>query len=308
MKILAPTRSLKMARDQIKAGADELYLGLAYPEMVNLNFSGRGRGGNVETIDELKDIICYSHDKGVGVLFCANTPHLTDSLVPHFIRHTERAVEVGVDALIVGSTASLALMSEQNFGLPLVGSVFVGNINRETIRMNKEFGMTRMVAEFKATLDEIRLASEMIPVEVFGNYSCSNHGLCGLFHNAGEEVNLGIPCKSSYSIRARNNGGWADMGKRTAMDASGDCVLCSLPELNGIVHSIKIVDRTLPSYIVATFVRIYKKGIEMAMAGASAKEIMRRTFLRLPMWKGLCISQRCRFLDTPITRAYIGVR
>ena len=79
MNIKCPVNSLKNAITQIKLGATELYVGLKTKDMANLTYGGRGKttwDGKNCTVEynELKEIVEYSHSKGIQVSFAANMP------------------------------------------------------------------------------------------------------------------------------------------------------------------------------------------------------------------------------------------
>ncbi|MEA1865641.1 MAG: hypothetical protein U9N46_10735, partial [Euryarchaeota archaeon] len=109
MNLMAPADSFETARGVIDSGADEIYLGLENTNFVNLNLSGRGRGCNVNTHQELVEIIEFAHERDVIVDYAVNTPFLSDELEEIFITHVMAGVDAGVDALIVGELGAMQL-------------------------------------------------------------------------------------------------------------------------------------------------------------------------------------------------------
>ncbi|MBC2706804.1 MAG: hypothetical protein HF977_03605 [ANME-2 cluster archaeon] len=156
MNLMAPAESMATAVNVIEAGADEIYLGLETPGLVNLNLSGRGRSCNAKDQAELSDIVTYAHDRGVLVDYTVNTPFMADTLEEMYIEHVMRGVDAGVDALIVGEFGALALLHEMDLGIPMHASVLLNNFNRGQLEMLKGMGVAKVVLPFKITIDEIR--------------------------------------------------------------------------------------------------------------------------------------------------------
>ena len=302
MKLMAPADSFETARGVIDSGADEIYLGLENRNFVNLNLSGRGRGCNVNTPQELAKIIEFAHERGVIVDYAVNTPFLSDELEEIFITHVMAGVDAGVDALIVGELGAMQLVSEMGTGLPVHASVLLNTFNRGQIELLKSLGASKIVLPFKMELDEIReLSGCGIDLEIFGQFGCSNiNGTCHLIHSAGEEINLGIPCRANYHV------GGGVQRVHPILDAGTDCSLCSIPDLLEIgVSALKIVGRGMDPEMIREIVQIYRKCIDLAISGSDADEIRDYALAEEPIWQLLCEQQRCKYLKTNISDSYV---
>ncbi|HIH43586.1 MAG TPA: U32 family peptidase [Candidatus Methanoperedenaceae archaeon] len=300
MKLLAPAESMETARNVIEAGAEEIYLGLETPSLVNINLSGRGRGCNVKSEEELAEIVGFAHERDVDVFYTVNTPFLGDGLEEMYTGHVRKGIDAGVDALIVGEFGALSLVRERFPDIPVHASVLLNTLNRGQVEMLRELGASRVVLEFKVALDEVRELSGIIGLEVFGQFGCSNiNGTCHLIHNAGESINFGLPCRGNYRVSA-------DDRLHNILDAGTDCSICSIPALMeaGVV-SLKIVGRCMNPMMIRQVVSIYRESIDLARSGAGPAELRANVLEKIPFWQMLCEQRRCKYMSSPILDSYI---
>ena len=308
MNLMAPAHSLETARGVIDSGADEVYLGLDDRNFVNLNLSGRGRGCNVPTPQELEDIIEFAHDRCVLVDYAVNTPFLSDELEEIFVSHVMAGVDAGVDALIVGEPGAMQLVKEMDTGLPVHASVLLNTFNIGQIELLKDLGASKIVLPFKMELDEIRALSKAgVDLEIFGQFGCSNiNGTCHLIHSAGEAINLGIPCRANYLVGDRVQQVQPAQQVHPILDAGTDCSLCSIPDLLEIgVSALKIVGRGMNPEMIREIVCIYRACIDLALDGSGAGEIKDYALAEEPIWQLLCEQKRCKYLKTNISDSYV---
>ncbi|MBW6519098.1 MAG: U32 family peptidase [ANME-2 cluster archaeon] len=301
MNLMAPAESMATAVNVIEAGADEIYLGLETPGLVNLNLSGRGRSCNVKDQTELADIVNFAHDRGVLVDYTVNAPFMADSMEKMYIDHVMRGVEAGVDALIVGEFGALALLHEMDIGLPIHASVLLNNFNRGQIEMLAGMGVAKVVLPFKITMDEIRQLSGLgVELEVFGQFGCSNiNGTCHLIHNADEAISLGLPCRANYRVSE-------DGRLHAILDAGTDCSLCSLgPLMDAGVSALKVVGRCMNPEMIRTIIKTYRSGIDMVRDGATPSRVKDWVLEEIPFWMMMCDQDRCKYLKTPINDSYV---
>ena len=299
MNLMAPADSFETALRVIDAGADEIYLGLENQNFVNLNLSGRGRGCNVPTLSELEKIIDFAHKNRVLVDYAVNTPFLSDELDEMFIAHVMAGVEAGVDALIIGELGAMQLIRELGIKLPVHASVLLNTFNIGQIELLKSLGASKVVLPFKMELDEIRMLAENgVDLEIFGQFGCSNiNGTCHLIHSAGESINLGLPCRANYLV-----GGMV----HPILDAGTDCSLCSIPDLIEIgVSALKIVGRGMNPEMIQAIVQIYRKCIDLALAGSNSSAIRDYALEKEPFWQLLCEQKRCKYLKTCIADSFV---
>ncbi|MCL7412983.1 MAG: U32 family peptidase [ANME-2 cluster archaeon] len=301
MNLMAPAESMATAVNVIEAGADEIYLGLETPGLVNLNLSGRGRSCNVKDRAELADIVNFAHERGVLVDYTVNAPFMADSMEKMYLDHVIRGVEAGVDALIVGEFGALTLLHEMDMGLPIHASVLLNNFNRGQIEMLAGMGVAKVVLPFKITMDEIRQLSGLgVELEVFGQFGCSNiNGTCHLIHNADEAISLGLPCRANYRVSK-------DGRLHAILDAGTDCSLCSLGQLmDAGVSALKVVGRCMNPEMIRIIVQTYRSGIDMVQDGATPAGIKTWVLEEIPFWMMMCDQHRCKYLKTPINDSYV---
>ena len=301
MNLMAPAESMVTAVNVIEAGADEIYLGLETPGLVNLNLSGRGRSCNVKDQAELADIVTYAHERGVLVDYTVNAPFMADSMEEMYVDHVMRGVDAGVDALIVGEFGALALLHELDLGLPIHASVLLNNFNRGQIEMLANLGVDKVVLPFKITMDEISQLSGLgVELEVFGQFGCSNiNGTCHLIHNADEAISLGLPCRANYRVSE-------DGRLHNILDAGTDCSLCSMGQLmDAGVSALKVVGRCMNPEMIRTIIQTYRSGIDMVQDGATPAEVKAWVLEEIPFWLMMCDQHRCKYLKTPINDSYV---
>ena len=301
MNLMAPAESMVTAVNVIEAGADEIYLGLETPGLVNLNLSGRGRSCNVKDQAELADIVTYAHERGVLVDYTVNAPFMADSMEEMYVDHVMRGVDAGVDALIVGEFGALALLHELDLGLPIHASVLLNNFNRGQIEMLANLGVDKVVLPFKITMDEISQLSGLgVELEVFGQFGCSNiNGTCHLIHNADEAISLGLPCRANYRVSE-------DGRLHNILDAGTDCSLCSMGQLmDAGVSALKVVGRCMNPEMIRTIIQTYRNGIDMVQDGATPAEVKAWVLEEIPFWLMMCDQHRCKYLKTPINDSYV---
>lgn len=299
--LMAPAESMATAVNVIEAGAEEIYLGLETPGLVNLNLSGRGRSCNVKDRAQLAAIVDYAHQRGVLVDYTVNTPFMADQMEDMYLDHVMNGVQAGVDALIVGEFGALALLAEMDLGLPLHASVLLNNFNRGQIEMLAGLGVAKVVLPFKVTLEEIRQLSGLgVELEVFGQFGCSNiNGTCHLIHNADESISLGLPCRANYRVST-------DGRLHPIMDAGTDCSLCSLSLLfDAGVSALKVVGRCMNPQMIRMIIQTYRRAIDMMYEGLGSGEIKTWVLEEIPIWMMMCDQQRCKYLKTPINDSFV---
>jgi len=301
MNLMAPAESMSTAVNVIEAGADEIYLGMKTPGLVNLNLSGRGQSCNVKDEIELADIVSYAHGRNVLVDYTVNTPFMADVMEEMYIKHVMSGVDAGVDALIVGEFGALALLKELDLGLPIHASVLLNTFNRGQVEMLYSMGVSKVVLPFKITIEEISQLNGLgVALEVFGQFGCSNiNGTCHLIHNADEAIKLGLPCRANYRVST-------DGRIHNILDAGTDCSLCSIGDLmEAGVETLKVVGRCMNPEMIRTIIRTYRQAMDMVKEGALPDEIKSWVLEEIPFWMMLCDQQRCKYLPTPINNSYI---
>lgn len=310
MVIEAPVNSLDSARLQISLGAKAIYLGYKTERMNNMSLTGRGSysvdgvKGNIESYEELKEIVTFAHGEGVQVYYTANVPSLAQPFEDIYVEHVRAGVEAGVDAVIAGDIAEILLIRE-HFDVDIVASTFFDTFNHAQIEFLEGLGVNMIVLPQHLKMEEIKKLCECAKSDLilFGNYGCSNNnGRCFLLHRLGENENIGIPCRSNYYVSQEGT----DFGKAAFLDAGEDCTVCAIPELikNGI-KGLKIIDRCKPAEEVAPYIKVCIDAVECAESGEPIDTYTDRLFTYAPWWKNeFCDHSRCRYLSEESYKTY----
>jgi collagenase-like PrtC family protease len=319
--IMAPTRGIDMTRYQCDAGANELYLGLdgrAIDERFhNFTFNGRynqinGTPCQIQTVDELKKTVDYAHSRGVKINYTANIHYLDSAMKKEFDQYIDIGLGAGVDFLIVSNLGVIRYLRERRVTLPIVAGVFLLTPNAEQAKMIQDFGVERIVLPQGITLRDIIGFKEKtsLSIEIFGHFGGGNNcGRCMLLHSPTID-DIGPGCRAAYDVTIE---GQPPRERQYFLDAAADCSLCSVPALMRIgVDVIKIVGRESPDqFMNSKITELYNRVQDYALEGLAMEEIKNRfqeeELVWTSMWRPrFCDKNRCRFLDTDITRSYIG--
>lgn len=323
MKLKVPVNSYYSASIQIEAGANSIYLGLDSPDLKKLTFSGRGKqspySDRVQVKeDELKDIIKLAHDKGVEVDYAANIPIIVNEygdwdykgkLEEEYRHYIEKGIEAGVDSIIIGDIAGIMMVKEKmRVEIPIVGSTFLVTLNISQLKFLEELGVERVTLPCHVTLSEVKEFARLKhpKIEVFGCFGCSFlDGLCSLIHSAGEEINLGIPCRAKYRVNAPSG----TVENLPFLDTGQDCSICKLDELLECgIYSLKIIGRDMNPNFISIITKIYRQSIDAIKKGSTIEEVKKDVISRVPWWHPIfCQAKRCKFINTPITESFIGI-
>ena len=278
MKLKVPVNSYASAVRQIDAGADEIYMGLEDTFFHTMSFSARAQitaGGRRSTLteEEFAKSVQYAHARNVAVNFTANCQHITkspdDFYRRAFLDYVRRGIALGADALIVGDIGNLLALRREGVEIPIIAGSYLNCFNSETADFLKQLGVFRICIPDHVTLEEIKRikARSDVEIEVFVGYGCSNlGGMCRLYHNSGEQVRLGVPCRASFSLEGR--------APECVMDVCPDCSICSIPKLcEAKIDSLKLTGREMNFEEVVKLTTMYKDAIQTCKIGrASCRE------------------------------------
>ena len=124
-KLLSPINSFEGAVRVIRAGADEIYCGVAMPEKLYRFTIYRGPGASpaqLSTYDDLEKVVNHAHKHGVKVFLTMNEPFMSKDLEKAMKTHIRSCLDRGVDALIVGDIGVLSLIRKMGVDAPLRAS------------------------------------------------------------------------------------------------------------------------------------------------------------------------------------------
>lgn len=312
MKLKVPVNSYAATVKQIDAGADEIYMGLEDALFHTMSFSARAQvtyNGSRSTLteEEFAKSVQYAHARNVAVNFTANCQHITKS--PNdfyrraFLDYVRRGIALGTDALIVADIGNLIAIRKAGIEVPVIAGSYLNCFNSEMADFLKQFGVFWICIPDHVTLDEVReiKAHTDIEVEVFIGYGCSNlGGMCRLYHNSGEKVRTGVPCRARFLLKDRDT--------ECIMDTCPDCAVCSIPALcDARIDSLKLTGREMNFEEVVKLTKMYKDAILTCVDG---REFNKKAIVSaIPWWEsdmcGDTHCKRCRYEDTSLLRSYI---
>lgn len=119
MKILSPLDKVEEVEPLIEAGAEEFYCGVLeetwynpYP-VISINRRPAGKG-HFRNFKELKKAADISHRNKVTIFFAVNEHYYTKSQLPLVKEYIQKAINTGVDALIISDYGLLVMLPNIN--------------------------------------------------------------------------------------------------------------------------------------------------------------------------------------------------
>jgi len=289
-KLMAPINSFDGAVRVIRAGADEIYCGVAMPDKLKdfLLYRGPGKSrAQVPSYDELERIVEFAHKyrpkarvKGhasrVEVVLTINEPFMSELMKDEMNKHIRTCLDKGVDALIVGDFGVLSMLREMEVEVPLYASTYFASMNHEAVEFFRNLGFSRVVLERHLTINEISeiVKKSKVGIEVFC-YSggCSNINANCYFYHAiipqhlwkhlqaltVERKSMLAPCAIDYDIYDVKDDR-EKICRAPILDALVECSLCYVQELVRIgVAGLKIVGRDQVANLQECYTRLYRQ-------------------------------------------------
>lgn len=278
-EVLAPAGDFDAVRAAVENGADAVYFGVQ-------KFNARARARNFAP-EELPDLLSYLHLRGVRGYVAFNTLVFSNEL-EEAERLLERILAAGPDALILQDLGVARLLREMAPGLPLHASTQTTTTCAEQMELLRELGFSRVILARELSLEDIRrirAASDMsLEVFVHGALCVAYSGQC-LTSEAlgGRSANRGAcaqACRLPYELVV--DGTPRDLGERRYLLSPLDLAAYDLvPELAGLVDSIKIEGRLKSAEYVAAATRAYRKAVDEAAPPTRDEELaLRQVFSR----------------------------
>lgn len=316
MKILSPLDKVEEVIPLIEAGAGEFYCGVLeetwynpYP-VISINRRPAGKG-HFRNFEELKKAADISHSNNTPVFFTINEHYYTKNQLPLVKEYIQKAIDAGVDALIIsdyGLLAALPTISNQiQIHISTGGTVF----NWRTARFYQDLGACRITVPRHLTLKEMKHMVKRMPglettVFVF-NSRCINvdgfctfqHGLSGkktplLYRNACMlpfEISC-IPLSQKETPEVMSNDSQMIARQRIWEIVHLDdypCGACALYELNQMkITSLKIVGRGNPTerkikdvtFFKTLLTHLQSQRLSIADFRSYAKQLYHKTYNR----------------------------
>ncbi|MGL5798166.1 MAG: peptidase U32 family protein, partial [Cetobacterium sp.] len=255
----------------IKAGADEIYMGLK-------GFGARRNAVNL-TLEEYKEALDYAHERGVKVFLTLNTI-MMDVEIEAISINLKELYKHGLDAVIV-QDFGLAKFIKQNYpGLELHGSTQMTVANHIEANYLKSIGFERVVLPRELSFEEIKSIREKTDIEleifVSGALCISYSGNCYMSSFiGGRSGNRGMcaqPCRKKYTSNGEDEGYFLSPKDQLY----GYDEIQKLKEIG--IDSIKLEGRMKePNYVFQT-VNYYKELIDGNNIVEKSSEIFNRGY------------------------------
>lgn len=256
-ELLSPAGNFTNLKIAVSNGADAVYLGID-------EFNARANEENF-TIDSLKEGVDYAHLFGVKVYLALNIL-LTDGEVEFALDLTEKALKIGVDALIL-QDIGLAMLIKKNFPNAILhASTQMGCSNLEGAKFLKGLGFSRIVLARETPLEDIKLIKQNLDIEieyfVHGALCVSYSGNCYLCSLLADASGNRGKCKQFCRL-ACSFGGNGIFKSGYMLSTKDICMLSKLDDLKEAgVDSFKIEGRARRGGYVGRVTKIYRDAID----------------------------------------------
>lgn len=271
MKIVAPAGNMERFYAAVKAGAQEIYMGLK-------GFGARRNAENF-TLEEFKEAIDYAHKRGVKIFLTLNTI-MMEREMEFLYQNLKVLYEYGLDAVIVQDLGYFKYMKENFPEMEYHGSTQMTVGNHYEAEYLRKLGFTRVVLPREMTFEEIKKIREntSIELEVFvsGALCICYSGNCYMSSFIGSRSgNRGMcaqPCRKKYE----NSSGEKGYLLSPKDQLLGFEEIKKLKEIG--IESIKVEGRMKdPNYVFET-VSYYHNLIEGVKALEKSSELFNRGY------------------------------
>jgi collagenase-like PrtC family protease len=194
IKILTPTNSSKEIEQLIEAGANELYCGVLSRE-TKTNYTNVGSINrrqfdlsNMKSFREVEESVKIANSYNVPIFLTMNSLY-TEEQYPLVIKEIKKAIEVGIDSLIIGDMGLLLKLRELNIKTKIIISTAASVFNSRAIDFYKKIGIYKITMPRQVTINEVKKSvNKSIKLDVFiMNTRCIHEdGFCTFQHGVNE--------------------------------------------------------------------------------------------------------------------------
>ena len=306
MKVLAPISAYDELEMLAASGAEEFYCGIVPREWLD-RYTGAvwlnrrsPKGGSLETLSELKQLVDGAHCLGIPVFLTLNAPYYTAEQMSWVMELARRLDgQAGVDALIVTDINLLMQLSQAKLNAALHVSSVAATLNTEAIRFLLQFGPSRIILPRSLTIPEIErivnATRNEVEIEVFmlndgcafeeGFCSTTHHHTVGAFCTNLSEMDTDFERSGGRELTRRQNSRlrrnltdyrewiWYVNGNGCGSTPNGlpygPCGLCAIHDFKRIgVESLKIVGREASPFKKLASVRMVRAIVDQVRAGS----------------------------------------
>lgn len=253
LELLSPAGSPEAVTAAVQNGADAVYMGFG-------DLNARRRAKNF-TEKEFSDAVEYCRIRGVKTYLTLNTL-LTDRELPEAAELIRKAVQMGVDAVLVQDLGVVRLVRQVAEELPIHASTQMTLHSLAGVEQAAAMGVSRAVLSRELSGDQLAFICRNSPIEievfVHGAHCMSYSGQCAMSALiGGRSGNRGLcaqPCRMPYGWQSR-----ADSYPLSLKDMSLIRHLRELEEMG--VACVKIEGRMKRPEYVAVVTGIYSRAI-----------------------------------------------
>lgn len=272
-ELLAPAGNFEKLKAALLYGADAVYC-------AGQSFGMRSAADNF-TLEELKEAVAYTHDRGKKLYLTLNTmPHGDEYAdLEKFILDIK---DIGIDAFIIADLGVMALVKRIAPNMEIHISTQASIVSPEAARAYAELGAKRLVLARELDFEEIRSIRLGLPwdveIEAFihGSMCVSYSGRCMLSQMmTGRDGNRGKctqPCRWNYVVYEEKRPDMPIPIEQTElgtfiMSSKDMCTIEHIPELiSSGIDSFKIEGRMKSAYYTAVVTNAYRMAIDAYMA------------------------------------------
>ena len=199
MKIVSGFSRLNEIKNLITLGAVEVYCGIK-TRCGPINHRLNNSIYNI-SINELENAIRLTHDYGKKIHLAVNEKGYSEKQLGYIERLVTYAVLLNIDGFIVADIATMQIIASMNSKAKIILSCLNPCFNTESIRFNKQFGISRVIFPRHTTPEEIKEISKNVAIEkeVFFNEVayCNNiDAFCKMHRGPGNSA-----CECHKNIR-----------------------------------------------------------------------------------------------------------
>lgn len=284
MELLSPAGTPEKLRFAYLYGADAAYFGLG-------RLSLRDRAGNFDDGDPATLAASLRAAKGNKRLYCAVNRYFHNDEVRAFEERLDQVAELPIDAFIVSDLGVVPLLRARMPHCELHLSTQANCTNRESARMYRDMGFSRIVAARELSLRELAEIKNTVPdleIEAFvhGAMCLAYSGRCFISKwmtgRSGNTGDCAHSCRWEYALhtgdmylqeRERPDEYYPvieDDGHTMVLSSRDLCLIDHLAAFRDAgVDSLKIEGRMKSVYYTAVVTRAYRKAIDAVMNPAA---------------------------------------
>lgn len=313
-ELLSPAGNFEKLKAALLYGADAVYC-------AGTNFGMRSAADNF-TIEELREAVKYTHERGKKIYLTLNTmPHGDEyEALEEFIVTIK---DFGIDAFIVADLGVIALIKRVAPNMEIHISTQASIVSPESAVAYASLGAKRLVLARELNFGEIAKIRERLDPDVeleafiHGSMCVSYSGRCMLSQAlVGRDGNRGRcvqPCRWNYVLYEEKRPDTPIPIEQTElgtfiMSSKDMCMIEHIPELiHSGIDSFKIEGRMKSAYYTAVVTNAYRMAIDKYFSDPDAYEYDSRWFRELDS-----VSHReyCSgyYLDKPIENAQLATQ